>query len=335
MKNSIFLLSLLVLFAGTGPLGSQTIDPVLYDYSEIDNYARSLSDRYKDLDKLANDLTRGLDTDHEKVRAIFTWISGNIGYDTKAAHKKSSTVSFTYSTEEELQQLLAEENERVILEVLNKKKGVCEGYARLFKTLCDKCDIRAEVINGYARNRPSSIGKEVTGRSNHAWNAVFLYDKWYLLDVTWGSGYTDPGVTKFTKEFRPGYFLTPPEKLIMDHYPDDADWQLLNRKVTRKEFFNYPLVKAGFLKYNISDYHPEQGTIIAKRGKAIIFEFTSDKNINQILIHKHNQKYSDEVNYGKNGGKYQFQYTLENKGTLYLTIFINGESAMVYKAEVR
>ncbi len=314
---------------------SQTIDPVTADYSSIDAQALSLGGKYRDIDKLANDLTHGLTEDYEKARAILVWIAANIEYDTKAFHKGSAPIRFTYSTEEELQQLLAEENDRIVGDVLKNKRAVCDGYSRLFNTLCEKSGIEAEAVDGYGRNNLEIRGGTVHDLSNHTWNAVKLNGRWYLLDPTWASGFTDPAVTRFTRKFRQGYYLTPPEKFIFDHFPEDPKWQLLNKPLTWDEFVRLPLVKGGFLEYNISDFIPTEGTIRAKAGKSIAFEFTSDWNINEILIHQSNERYSNKVNFEKRDNKYLFHHVVESRGNFVLTIFVNGESTLMYRVEVR
>lgn len=335
MKKSPYLLILILLVSFADALRPQTNNLRLYDYSKVDAHAQSLGNKYKDLDKLARDLTQGFTKDHEKVRVIFTWIAENIAYDTKAAHKKSASISFSYSSEEELKQLMAEENERIILEVLKKGRGVCEGYARIFKTLCEKSGLQVALINGYARNTPDIRVRGITNNSNHTWNAVLLDNRWYLLDPTWAAGYTDPGITKFTREFRPAYFLTPPELMILDHFPEDPKWQLLDQKVTWNEFTGFPLIKAGFLKYNISDYEPRNGVITARTGRSIDFAFNSEQAIDEILVHRSNEKYSNKATYNKEGKRYRFQYVPERSGNFHFTIYVNGESLLIYKVEVR
>jgi len=303
---------------------SQNIDPTSVDYSEIDAHARSIEGKFKDLDKLSEALTNGLKTDHEKVRAVFTWITANIDYDTKAFHRGSAPISFTYSSEEELQRLMAEENERIVLEVIKDKHAVCDGYSRLFKTLCEKSGIQVENVDGYARNTFEIRGSSVLNNSNHTWNAVNLYNKWYLLDATWASGYTDPGVTRFTRKFREGYFLTPPDIFILDHFPIEDRWQLMNKKVSWNEFTGFPLIKGGFIEYNISDPKPHTGTIRTKTNTTVDFEFVSDRQISEILIHVGNERYSQKVTFDHRGDKYLFSYPIENRGRYVLTIFVNG-----------
>ena len=50
---------------------------------------------------------------------------------------------------------------------------VCEGYARAFKTLCDKAGIPNVLVSGYGDSEP------------HMWNYVQLDGEWYAVDVTW------------------------------------------------------------------------------------------------------------------------------------------------------
>ncbi len=335
MKNLIYICLIGIAFMNLKPGHSQAIDPVTADYSAIDGHALSLGGNYRDIDKLANDLTEVLTKDYEKARAIFTWIAANINYDTKAFHKGSAPIRFTYSTEEELQRLMAEENDRIVDEVIKNKRAVCDGYSRLFITLCNKSGIEAEAIDGYGRNNLEIRGGSVLDNSNHTWNAVKLNNRWYLLDPTWSSGYTDPGVTKFTRKFRQGFYLTPPDKFIFDHFPEDPKWQLLEKNVSWNEFVSFPLVKGGFLEYDISNFKPTEGTILTKTGRSIAFEFTSDRRIDEILVHQSNERYSDKASFEKRGNQYLFHHTVEKRGNYVITIFVNGESTLMYRVEVR
>ena len=78
-------------------------------------------------------------------------------------------------------------SERVAETVLQRKVAVCDGYARLFTTLCDYAGIRSAIIVGYARAGTNKPAKRFG--INHYWNAVMIDGNWYLLDATWASGY--------------------------------------------------------------------------------------------------------------------------------------------------
>lgn len=56
-------------------------------------------------------------------------------------------------------------------------KVVCEGYAKMFKVLCDACDVPCLIVTGRAGTSGSY--------ENHMWNYVKIDDMWYLVDCTW------------------------------------------------------------------------------------------------------------------------------------------------------
>jgi transglutaminase/protease-like cytokinesis protein 3 len=131
-------------------------------------------------------------------------------------------------------------NERVAEGVLRKRVAFCDGYARLFKTLCDYAGITSELITGYAKtsNRKRT---DYSFRSNHRWNAVMIDSTWKLLDATWASGYISSGSNDFVRRFDDKYFLSPPEEFIKDHYPEDTRWTLLPSPPSFKDYLNAPL----------------------------------------------------------------------------------------------
>jgi transglutaminase/protease-like cytokinesis protein 3 len=119
-------------------------------------------------------------------------------------------------------------------EILQKRKAVCQGYSGLFKALCDEAGIRCELIPGYSKGY-GYVPKKSFTNSDHAWNAVFLNNKWHVLDVTWGAG----GINekqKFVKDFKDEYFLTDPAIFVIKHMPLDPMWQLLDCPVSIQDF---------------------------------------------------------------------------------------------------
>src|SRR5688572_31695249 len=75
-------------------------------------------------------------TDKEKVTAIFRWITDNIAYHRPYISKNRKRQPAIID-EVENEGALPSLNSRVALKVLRDRKAVCEGYARLFKELCD------------------------------------------------------------------------------------------------------------------------------------------------------------------------------------------------------
>lgn len=127
--------------------------------------------------------------DYYKVLKVHNWIVDNMSYN-----------------------LEEESNNANIYGALKNKRIVCEGYARLFKSLLDKMNIPCVFISGE--------GISANGKSeNHAWNYVYLKGKWYAIDVTWD----DPvilGNGKIDSNLRYKYFLNGSSSFNKTHKED-------------------------------------------------------------------------------------------------------------------
>jgi transglutaminase/protease-like cytokinesis protein 3 len=174
------------------------------------------------------------------------------------------------SDDDDTSKTLRSLNELVADDVLKKGNAFCYGYSRLFKFLCDYANIPCEIINGYGRGDIHKIGNNF--RTNHSWNAVNLDSSWYLVDVTWASGYFTYNSNEFINHFDDQYFLTPPEQFALDHFPDDLKWSLLQQPPTIGEFLHSPYKSRCFVKYNITSYSPKEGVIRASIGDTINFQ---------------------------------------------------------------
>ena len=251
----IFLLSLFI-FSTIFSVGQTATN----NFSLIDKRVKTIQDR--SVDSLSKKLTAPYKTQLEKIRSIFKWVTENIEYDIEGYHSPKGLYSGlfrpTISTIDSVIQ--KDYNDRIVEKVLTERKAICDGYARLFKTLCDHANIQSVVISGYIRWYSDPIGA-VTDRK-HAWNAVLLNNKWQLLDPTWASGTVDNAVTKFTKKYNNFYFLTDPIKLFNDHYPTDTKWALFTNPPSRQQFYSYPFFYEDFYTSKIISYKPTNGVIV-------------------------------------------------------------------------
>jgi len=244
------------------------------DFSEIDRSVKLIEVSAPPV--LAQQLTLGCTTDLQKVRAIFRWIADNIAYRTKETTTRKRKSKFNYEEPDDTTDLKPLD-ERVAENVLVNKVAVCDGYARLFKTLCIYAGIRAEVINGYGKTESYKVHQRF--RSNHSWNAVMIDSVWQLLDVTWASGYITWQGDTYVKQLDEQYFLSPPEQFIREHYPDDLRWSLMEDPPLMPEFRLSPFRQKSFTKYKISSYKPAAGVIEAYLGDTIQVELeTADIN---------------------------------------------------------
>jgi len=225
-----------------------------------------------------------------KARAIFIWITDNIAYDYKYynrhADKGDNAVTFNCPSDDSLACVIKEkvwENE-YINKALDKKRAVCQGYAMLFKRMCEIAGLNAEVIPGYTRTEYYEVG--TPGELDHAWNAVQLNGTYYLLDATWAAGYCtkddNDELKSFAKDFNDYYWLTPPEEFSKNHFPLDPKWVLLP-KFTKETFSANPYYDPGDVG-NIKVLAPASGLVKAKKGDTIRFKLKYTGPIKDLQI---------------------------------------------------
>jgi Transglutaminase-like superfamily len=251
--------NIVILFLTTTLL-SQNITNAFY---AIDQHADKAPESLKkSIPLLVRYLVLPAKNDTEKVRAIFRWISQNVDYDAKAFFEGRQI------TDEPLQ-------------VIKRGKAVCSGYARLLQNMCREAGIECVIIPGWSKG----YGQQLSESPNHAWNAVKINGTWYLLDVTWGSGYINEQRT-FTKSFQEHYFFTDPELMIYDHLPEDNKWQRLASPVSRADFEQLILLRPDFFKTGLGLLSHKDAQIYVK--DELMVKLTAPVNtfVNAELIHQ-------------------------------------------------
>ncbi len=213
--------------------GNQRFDPARF--REIDRHALQAPDKTEEsLDTLAAYLAQNASGDLERVRALWRWITSHITYDVE---KKN------YSA----------------WETLRDRKGVCQGYAELFVEVARRMGVRAMEITGYTRGSAYKPGDRVV--NDHAWNAVLIEGKWYLLDCTFGAGHFNGN--NYKKEYREHYFLTPPAEFIYTNLPELRRWQLIPGKISKKDFEGLPFYRHGFFQYGLRQLDDNRRCVIS------------------------------------------------------------------------
>jgi transglutaminase-like putative cysteine protease len=106
--------------------------------------------------KLAEDLTKDKTTDADKVKAIYEYIIRTIDYDTQLASKVTSSYIPN------------------IDKVLKAEQGICYDYSTLFAAMTRSQGIPTKLVMGTT--------DYVAGY--HAWNSVYMNDKWVTIDTT-------------------------------------------------------------------------------------------------------------------------------------------------------
>ena len=170
-------------------------------FSAVDAHARSLPfPDDKDVIRLTDSLTSRFDSDLEKGRAVFIWITENIAYDCGGENRVKSepeeAVHPLYYTQQQL------------ANILRTRRTRCDGFSFLFKLMCRLAGIYAPVQEGYARFDGGKVDPD-TVQPNHAWNAVCYDGAWYETDLTAAAGQCDG--KRFSRGLREEFFRMKPE----------------------------------------------------------------------------------------------------------------------------
>ena len=296
---------------------------------------------------LVDRLTNTHQTEKEKVTAIFNWVTDNISYRVKSNSRTAAALATHTNFAMEDNSPLKSLNERVAEEVLQKRVTVCDGYARLFTTLCDYAGIRSEIIVGYAKSGTNKPTRRFG--VNHYWNAVMIDGTWYLLDATWASGYISHQGDEFIQEYDENYFLTPPKTFIQDHYPDDARWTLLPDSEVPEEFRKSPFKQKSFSKYQINSFYPAKGVIETFVGDTIRLKLETGmketgRNVcpdllidSAIFTHSPSWVFlsPDKTKNPSSDNEYNYHYTVASTGVEWLYLLYNNDLVLRYKINVK
>ena len=300
------------------------------DLGRVDNKVRNYP-QFTSAEAIANQINKDFDTDVEKVRAIYTWLALNIKYDLKALYNGQTAINFSYTDQQDLQRKLAAINTHTINKTLSTKKAVCEGYAQTFKRISELLDIPCLFIGGYSKTDINDIGN-IPNQGNHAWNAVRINNKWYLIDVTWGAGYTNGN--KWMPNFNDYYFFTNADEFLLSHLPTEPDLSFTGKKISKKAFYNTPIYSKNFFKNKLQLLSPLNGILSLKTNATIKVTFNkSAKNINLYYAFATNRlvKKADLI-CDEQKCSLNIPFT-ENKNTE-LVLFANKKTVLHYKIKI-
>lgn len=284
-------------------------------FAEVDMRVRDMNIRERDPVEIAIELTEDLYTAEDKVRAIYIWITENFEYsfytyEYQKENKRERKIKTKDPDEEAAfyQDLRDEDLDKFI----RRRGGVVADFTYLFKVMCEAIDIEAGEIKGYLRLKERRIG-QMPRRATHSWNWAVINGKKYLFDTMLGAGYIgknkETRQKEFFKDFNELYFMANPALLILDHFPLDSTYQLLNQPISQEEFARQPLPKRGFSAAQIIDFEPKSG-LIPSDAQFIDFKFKFPQGVDphRILIFER-RKLSDQ-NFIKEGEWYVLKYQI-------------------------
>jgi hypothetical protein len=308
-------------------------------YGRVDSYVRNLD--APTMDSLARLLVQPFATDEQKARAIYSWIAFHISYNTFIL-RGSERMGNRYATEvydTSLQWKSAVE--MTALKAFTRRIAVCDGYAKLFKTLCDYAGVKAEIVTGYARGYADS---ERHFRSNHSWNAVKIDSTWHLVDVTWGSGYVTFG-NKYIPNLDDHYFLTKPGIFYEDHIPEDLRWSLIGQWPVFPEMKKTPFRYKSYVKYTISNFFPATGVLDVSRGDTLHFQlqvkdFQKDRKISpDPFIDSADLASSPDITYlrptEEKNGRVHYTVVVDDPSLAWVTLLYNDDAVLRYRIRPR
>jgi transglutaminase-like putative cysteine protease len=178
-----------------------------------------------------------------RLKALHDWVADRIAYDGESYMAKR------YPPQD------AET-------VFRTRMAVCAGYSQLLSALGKAAGVEIAYVVGDARTSGMGLSGE-----GHAWNAARVEGRWYLVDVTWNSGHLDG--TRFEKSYRTEYLMTPPRVFGLDHFPDDAKWQLVEKPLSRGEFLRQPAMAPEFYVHGLELLAPDRSQVDV-RGSLVV-----------------------------------------------------------------
>jgi len=237
-------------------------------YEEIDRHARNTPKwAEQSVQSLGAYLTEPAKNELQKARAVYRWMTHHINYDTKGFFGGS------YGS-------LSPDD------VLKRRCAVCDGYAGLFRALGQLAGLDVVKISGYSKGYHYSVGDSFSGPTNHAWNAAKINGRWRLLDATWGAGYLNEK-GEFVRRFQEHYFLTPPDKFICDHFPENPLWQILDPPISIREFESLVYLKPAFFHSGLEVGSHSESVIKADEEVVITLRASDDSLLLAQLKQEH------------------------------------------------
>ncbi|MCK5535601.1 MAG: hypothetical protein KAI79_02175 [Bacteroidales bacterium] len=318
MIRAILLFWLLLSFTF---LNAQQLDP-------IDVMVSQYPKTFNKPEELATLINNDFDTDKDKARAIYSWITMNVKYDIKAHYSKKKRKKIKYKNKVDRAQKIRKLEINLENKALNKHLAVAEGYSQLYKRLCDLTGVYGYILKGTAKLRTFDIGKQPK-ILNHSWNVVQIDKEWFFVDATLGAGTVDYMEKTYQHYFNDKYFFTSPEKFFLNHFPKEKGWLLVEK--TADDFAKLPLFIGEYLKADFNLIEPYEGVINIKNIDSIQFKIKSPVPIENMTYQFSYEKELSEVSVEFENGEYTFNIPFIIKRGGYLNLYYKKRAIISYK----
>lgn len=240
------------------PNPSPTKDPLAWPMSpDVDPLVRDMPEEMQtSIDAVGKYLASRFGDKKLLVKAIHDYVVMRLEYDYDALERIDAR-DWKNTPSQEAEAVFA------------RRKGVCEGYARLMVALGKAAGVEIAYVTGWIRDSRRRLALDSTGQPNlegvsHAWNAVKIDDHWHLIDATWDDPTNGtPGTT---------YLFTPPRLMTYDHLPETSAWQLRAEPMSLGDFVRQPLLSPSIGEYGLSLVEPTRSQITVDGEAEIVLD---------------------------------------------------------------
>ena len=289
---------------------------------KVDEYVKSLGAlNNNNVATIADTITRGFAGKEDKARAIFYWVSNNISWDLKAMKANDNKNS-----------------DPVLVVKFRKATGL--GYSLLVQEMCSQANIRCLSVDGYTKNFPEEINNK-PDEINHSWNVVQLGqspEQWFYIDAAKASGFADKKLNLFVKYFTSEYFFANKTLFNLNHYPNNAAWQLGGGPKNIKDFYALPVISNAAFEYGLQKLQPNTGFIKTKTKNVSTFSYVyNGKELSSITLIIGDSKKENNplpMNFSASGKIISFSYQFKKEDEYPVKVLIDGKELISYYAEV-
>lgn len=162
----------------------------------------------------------------------------------------------------------------------------------------------------------------------NSWTCLYIDNSWHFIDCHWGARHVTDSremdyIGNFQYELDEFFFLTDPEEHIHMHFPDEPEWQLLRKTLSKEEFVKLPVVKSSFFHYGLTFATPLPAVIESESGSVELVIQTADKI--PVAFNTRLEAENDILDgfciHHFSGDEVIFNLCLPEVGTYYFTIF--------------
>jgi transglutaminase/protease-like cytokinesis protein 3 len=152
------------------------------------------------------------------------------------------------------------------------------------------------------------------GKFTNTWNAVLIDGEWRFVQCNWGARHlvmskdkryetttivnstetttkltpVKPTRDKIKYQYDEHYFLPDPEEFILEFFPYNNEWQLLENPITLDEFESLPFVRSLFFHYHLDFVNQRQAVILTSQRGACDIKLRMPEDLkDRLAFHFH------------------------------------------------